>query len=98
MATFGKIIDVEVPVVICFLTEWMQDKDDVNNVHKNLCAIFQDKMKMIIIDCDKNAELTEALKVKHLPTYFIYKNGRMEWRKSGYLTEDKIENKINELL
>jgi len=42
-----------------------------------------DKGKVIKIDIDKNQKLSEALRVKVLPTLMIYKFSEMVWRQSG---------------
>jgi thioredoxin 1 len=38
---------------------------------------------VIKIDVDKNQQLSEALRVKVLPTLMIYKFSEMVWRQSG---------------
>ena len=40
-------------------------------------------LKNISIDVDKNQQLSEALRVKVLPTLMIYKFSEMVWRQSG---------------
>ena len=42
-----------------------------------------DKGKVIKIDTEKNDKLSEALRVRVLPTLMIYKLGEMVWRQSG---------------
>ena len=41
------------------------------------------KGKVIKIDVDKNQKLSEALRVRVLPTFMIYKFSEMVWRQSG---------------
>jgi len=53
------------------------------SVLKDVAAALGDKGKVIKIDVDKNAELSEALRVKVLPTLMIYKYSEMVWRQSG---------------
>ena len=42
------------------------------------------------IDVDKNQALSEALRIKTLPTLIIYKSGDMKWRQSGELDANTI--------
>ena len=39
--------------------------------------------KVIKIDTEKNTKLSDALRVRVLPTLMIYKLGEMVWRQSG---------------
>jgi len=52
-------------------------------VLRDVAAALGDKARVIKIDIDKNKELSEALRVKGLPTLMIYKDGEMKWRQSG---------------
>jgi thioredoxin 1 len=83
MSKFGELIDVDVPVLLDFYTEWDHPSVAMHPVLRDVAAALGDKAKVIKIDVDKNQELAEALRVKGLPTLIIYKNGEMKWRHSG---------------
>jgi len=83
MSKFGELIDVEVPVLLDFFTEWNEHSTAMHPVLRDVAAALGDRAKVIKIDVDKNQELAEALRVKTLPTLIIYKNGEMKWRHSG---------------
>ena len=82
MSKFGELIDVNIPVLLDFFTEWNDQSTAMHAVLRDVAALG-DKAKVIKIDVDKNKELAEALRVKGLPTLIIYKNGEMKWRHSG---------------
>lgn len=83
MSKFGELIDVNVPVLLDFYTDWNEASTGMHPVLRDVAAALGDKAKVIKIDVDKNKELAEALRVKGLPTLMIYKNGEMVWRQSG---------------
>ena len=83
MSKFGELIDVEIPVLLEFFTEWNDQSTTMQAVLKDVAAALGDKAKVIKIDVEKNQELAEALRVKTLPTLIIYKGGEMKWRQSG---------------
>lgn len=83
MSKFGELIDLRVPVLLVFYTEWNESSEAMHPVLKDVAAAVGDKGKVIKIDVDKNSELAEALRVKGLPTLMIYKEGEMKWRHSG---------------
>jgi len=85
MSKFGEIIDLQVPVLLNFYTEWDENCELVQPVLKDVAAAMGDKVKVVKIDVDKNQELAEALRIKTLPTFVIYKSGEMVWRKSGFM-------------
>jgi thioredoxin 1 len=94
MSKFGEIIDLEVPVLLNFFTEWDDNCQFVHPILKDVAAAIGDKAKVIKIDVDKNHELAEALRVKSLPTFVIYKSGEMVWRQSGFMEASEILIKL----
>ncbi|SDB58486.1 thioredoxin 1 [Flavobacteriaceae bacterium MAR_2010_188] len=83
MSKFGELIDVDIPVLLDFYTEWNEQSTAMHPVLRDVAAALGDKAKIIKIDVDKNKDLAEALRVKGLPTLIIYKGGEMRWRFSG---------------
>lgn len=83
MSKFGELIETHVPVLLDFYAEWDQACTDMHPVLRDVAAALGDKARVIKIDIDKNKELSEALRVKGLPTLMIYKDGEMKWRQSG---------------
>ena len=96
MSKFGELIDVDIPVLLDFYTEWNDQSVAMHPVLRDVAAALGDKAKVIKIDVDKNKELAEALRVKGLPTLIIYKNGEMKWRHSGEYDVNALINVIQE--
>ncbi len=82
MTKFGEIINISKPVLIDFYFDWEDNENGVETL-RNVAAALGDKAKVIKIDIKKNEILAEALRVKGNPTFMIYKNGEMKWRKTG---------------
>lgn len=96
MSKFGELIDVPVPVLLDFYTEWNEHSVAMHPIIRNVAAALGDKAKIIKIDVDKNTQLAEALRVKGLPTLMIYKDGEMKWRQSGEQDVDTLVGLIQE--
>lgn len=94
MSKFGEIIDLQVPVLLNFFTEWDDDCKMVHPVLKDVAAAMGDKAKVVKIDVDKNQELAEALRIKALPTFVIYKSGEMVWRQSGFMEASELLSQL----
>lgn len=83
MSKFGELISTEVPVLLNFFTEWNEDSVSMHEILRDVAAALGDNAKVIKINVDKNQELSDALRIKGLPTLIIYKKGEMKWRQSG---------------
>jgi len=64
MSKFGELIDVNIPVLLDFFTEWNEQSAGMHAVLRDVAAALGDKAKVIKIDVDKNQDLAEALDSK----------------------------------
>ena len=96
MSKFGELIDVDIPVLLDFYSEWNEQSKAMHPVLRDVAATLGDKAKVIKIDVEKNEELADALRVKAYPTFIIYKNGEMKWRQSGEQDANTLINIISE--
>ena len=96
MSKFGELISAQVPVLIDFYTDWNEASLAMDPVIRDVAAALGDKAKVIKIDVDKNQELTEALRIKGLPTLMIYKDGQMVWRQSGEMDANSLISIVQE--
>ena len=83
MSKFGELINEKLPLLLVFYNAEDQISSSMHPVLKDVAAAIGDKGKVIKIDTEKNHKLSEALRVKVLPTLMIYKLGEMVWRQSG---------------
>ncbi len=98
MSKFGELIDVSVPVLLDFYTDWNEHSVAMHPVMRNVASELGDAAKVIKIDVDKNPQLAEALRVKGLPTFMIYKSGEMKWRQSGEQDADTLIDLLKEYI
>lgn len=82
MIKFGEIISVNKPVLIDFYMDWAEIESNLATL-RDVAAALGDKAKVIKIDMKANELLVDALRVKGNPTFMIYKDGEMKWRKTG---------------
>ncbi|GAL60953.1 thioredoxin family protein [Algibacter lectus] len=98
MSKFGELIDVNIPVLLDFFAEESEPSKAMHDVLHDVAAALGDKAKVIKIDVEKNQELTEALRVKGLPTLIVYKDGEMKWRHTGTQDANTLISIIEEYL
>ena len=83
MSKFGELIGDKLPLLLVFYNAEDQVSSSMHPILKDVAAAMGDKGKVIKIDAEKNIKLSDALRVKVLPTLMIYKLGEMVWRQSG---------------
>ena len=96
MSKFGELIQAKTPVLIGFYADWNEQSGEIHPIIRDVAAALGDKAKVIKIDVDKNQELSDALRIKTLPTLMIYKDGQMVWRQSATLDANTIISILGE--
>lgn len=97
MKKFGELINLEKPVLLNFFADWDENCEVIHETLKDVSAAVGDSAKLIKINVESNEQLIEALRVKNLPTYMLYKSGEMVWRQSGVLSANDLIVKLEEI-
>ena len=98
MPKFGELINLDVPILLDFYGDLDESSKTMHPVLRDVAAAIGDKGKVIKININLNNELSEALRIKSLPTLMIYKGGEMVWRKSGEQDANTLINLINDFI
>ena len=100
MSKFGQLIDEKIPLLLVFYDLDNNDDNsmDLSPILKDVAAALGDKGKVIKIDINKNNEISQALRIRVLPTLIINKNGEMVWRQSGQQDANTLIGLMNENL
>lgn len=98
MTKFGELVDLDKPVLLNFFADWDDNCEVIHDTLKDVAAAVGDSAKLIKINVESNEQLIDALRVKNLPTYILYKSGEMLWRESGVLTANDLVTRIKSFI
>ena len=90
MGTFQEIIKGEIPVLVDFYAEWCSPCKTMNPILKSIKKHFGDKLKIIKINVDNNQQVANKLQVKGIPTFILFQNSEILWKKSGLINENSF--------
>ena len=96
MSKFGQLIDDKHPLLLVFFQEDLKPSDEFHPTLRDVAAAIGDLGKVIKIETTKNTKLTDALRVKAIPTLMIYKDGEMVWRQSGEQNANTLISMMND--
>lgn len=84
-ADYEKLFDTDKVVLVDFYADWCgpckQMKPDIDAITNEMA----DKVTVIRINADDNAELCKALQIDALPTIKVYKNKTLTWTNVGFI-------------
>ena len=94
--TYSEIINDKKPVLIDFTAEWCGPCKAMAPVLKEVSKKVGDAGRIIKIDVDKNRKIASDLKIMGVPTFILYKEGKVLWRKSGMQSEQVLTKLIQD--
>ena len=68
----------------------------MNPVIKEVAQSVQGKARVIKVDIDKSDEAARSYGVQAVPTFILFKNGKIVWRHSGMIDKNSLLNVIQQ--
>lgn len=96
MSTFSEIINGETPVLVDFFAEWCGPCKMMTPVLEELKNDLKEDIIILKINVDKNTAISSKFEIKGVPTFMLFKQGKMLWRQSGMLQKQDLVNLINQ--
>ena len=98
MAKFQEIINSNIPTLVDFHAEWCGPCQGMKPILDQLKEKRGDKIRVLKVDVDKNAQASTAYKIMGVPTFILFQNGEMKWKKPGAFTLHQLEQMIDEVI
>jgi thioredoxin 1 len=83
METFQEIINGDKPVLVDFFATWCGPCKAMSPVVESVGKEMQGQARVLKIDVDKNKAIASQFQVQAVPTFLIFKKGKLVWRKAG---------------
>jgi thioredoxin 1 len=102
MAEKKKFIELinqsDMPVLVDFYAVWCAPCKMVTPILHDVAQDFEDRIKVIKIDVDRNQQIAIKYGISSVPTLALFFNGSIMWRQSGVAAKSVIINQINKVL
>jgi thioredoxin len=85
MGAFKDLINSEKPVLVDFHAEWCGPCKAMSPIIKEVAKTMEGKINVIKVDIDKNQATAQDLNIHAVPTFIIFKKGKVVWRHAGMI-------------
>lgn len=91
---YNKLVNSDKKVLIDFYAEWCAPCKKMKPYLLQMEKELADKVVIIRLDADKNKTLMTEMKISELPTLLLYENGAVQWKHSGFISEEELRKQI----
>lgn len=91
-AKFNEIINGNDLVLVDFYAVWCGPCKMMSPILQEVKVNLKESVKIIKVNVDQHQDLASHFMVRGVPTFMLFKTGKMLWRQSGVLsTKDLIQ-------
>jgi thioredoxin 1 len=100
--SFQELINGNKPVLVDFFATWCGPCHAMNPILQEVAAEIGEKASIVKVDVDQNMALASQMGIQGVPTFMLFKSGKVKWSHSGmqsahmlkYVIEQAVEEKI----
>jgi thioredoxin 1 len=96
--SFSDLINDETPLLVDFYADWCGPCKTMAPVIQDIAKDMGEKMRVIKIDTDKNPSISQHYNIQGIPTFILFKKGKVVWRQSGAMPKNQMTNLIKGFL
>ena len=96
MESFSQLINSEKPVLVDFYADWCGPCKAMSPVIQEVAKAVKGKARVIKVDIDKSVQAAQTYQVQAVPTFIIFKNGKVIWRYSGMIDKSSLINRLTQ--
>ena len=94
----SEVVKSEGAVIVDFWAEWCDPCKEIAPVFEKLSSEYNGKLKFAKINTTENQDLAGKYGVRAIPCLVVFNKGKEVERIMGYLPEDKLKVKIDDIL
>ncbi|MFH6967196.1 thioredoxin domain-containing protein [Flavobacterium sp. FlaQc-28] len=94
LAQYQALLKSDKLVLVDFYADWCAPCKKMKPYLEKIAVEMANKVTLVRIDADQNAELCKKLNITALPVLKLYKNNELVWENEGYIEEESVRKQL----
>ena len=95
---FKKVVEQDKLVLFDFYADWCGPCQMITPVLDELSIKYENKVEIVKVNVDSNAELASHFSVRSIPSLFFFRDGEILENLQGFQPMAKLEARIEDLI
>lgn len=91
---YNELLNTDKIVLIDFYAEWCAPCKKMTPYLLKMQKEMANKVTIVRLNADENKTLISQMKIDELPTLFIYKDNKILWKHSGFISEEDLTKQL----
>ncbi|MFV8326105.1 thioredoxin domain-containing protein [Flavobacterium sp. ZS1P14] len=91
---YAELFNTDKKVLIDFYADWCAPCKKMAPYVAQLQKDLAGKVTIVRLNADENKTLIAAMKISELPTLLLYENKEVQWKHSGFISEDDLKKQL----
>ncbi len=96
--SFAELINSETPLLVDFYADWCGPCKTMSPIVAEIANEMGEKLKVIKINTDKNNAVSIQYGIQGIPTFILFKKGKILWRQSGAMPRQQMAREIEKFV
>lgn len=89
---FNEILSKDKPVLVDFYADWCGPCQTMEPILEEVISKNPKDIQLLKIDVDKHPMIAAVFQVRSVPTFVLFKEGKILWRKTGLVSQNELES------
>lgn len=94
--TFNNLINAEPLVLVNFFTEWCGPCNMMKSILEDLKLFLGGRALVLKVDIEKNIKVAARYQIMDIPTFILFKRGKIVWKHSGPVAPSRVREIIEQ--